>query len=592
MTRRHMDDDSSEESGGDGRSATVCFLCRQRKTKCDRTLPSCGFCLKAKVDCQYVPKPNKRGLRAGYVSQLENRLEHLESEIESLKREETSRPSSQALQSPLSTVHAAPAGDTPASFSPPQRPAVWTAPTPAKRQRLNPETDAAVRDLMTLPNAYLYTLAETWFKENQPWCPILSHEHIMDAAASLPTPVEYIEDIELRAVLALELSYSTQAICLGYHGRRRLSQYLRSQVLTEALSDASLGSVRALVIVGLMDYGADNIASTFSLLSVCRRTCEHLGLFKKLLSQIQGESPSQVGPPPVNTSGGGHAHMISVAWATLGLDAVSTLGVSWRDASAALVDHLSSIAYVSTPYLRDSYRAHVHLAAIGLQPVHQFLYERSQMQVQTVDENTLIKCDEMYQNLMSYVHGQPRTRYTILENGLVDFDPNLVHTETLVYATTVMIYQGLVDFHATTPDVPLQRCVKVCNENMVTLVRSISDADAELNTPLLAHFFFVAARFKLVMCMQLSEPTDIAFDTIMHTINMCARRWGFARRLDIVLRGAVVELNGGPPVPPDFWDLKRSHLDISEELKQWSSLHKGLHLDGSTSGPYSWLSRK
>lgn len=78
MVRRVPDEDSpspsSEASESDQKSATVCFLCRQRKTKCDRNLPSCGFCLKAKVECQYVPKPKKRGLRAGYVSQLENRI--------------------------------------------------------------------------------------------------------------------------------------------------------------------------------------------------------------------------------------------------------------------------------------------------------------------------------------------------------------------------------------------------------------------------------------------------------------------------------------------------------------------------------------
>jgi hypothetical protein len=55
-------------------SSASCFLCRQRKTKCDRLLPRCGFCVKAKVECQYVPRPKKRGLRAGYVSELESRI--------------------------------------------------------------------------------------------------------------------------------------------------------------------------------------------------------------------------------------------------------------------------------------------------------------------------------------------------------------------------------------------------------------------------------------------------------------------------------------------------------------------------------------
>lgn len=58
----------------DATSRTVCMLCRQRKTRCDRVLPRCGFCVKAKLDCQYVGQPKKRGLRAGYVNELEARI--------------------------------------------------------------------------------------------------------------------------------------------------------------------------------------------------------------------------------------------------------------------------------------------------------------------------------------------------------------------------------------------------------------------------------------------------------------------------------------------------------------------------------------
>lgn len=69
-----MASESPDCSSSEQKSPTVCHLCRQRKTKCDRTLPRCGFCVKAKVNCKYVANPKKRGLRAGYVSQLESRL--------------------------------------------------------------------------------------------------------------------------------------------------------------------------------------------------------------------------------------------------------------------------------------------------------------------------------------------------------------------------------------------------------------------------------------------------------------------------------------------------------------------------------------
>ncbi len=579
-----MSSESEDDSSSAQRSSTVCFLCRQRKTKCDRTLPSCGFCLKAKVECQYVPKPKKRGLRAGYVSELESRIEHLENELQGLKHEQpTAVP---AVLTPSSNANYASMGSTPASFPNASiTPSPWAS-SPAKRRRLNPESDAAIRDLMTLPHTYLYTLADLWFKETQPWSPVLSQEHIQTALEALPTPVDHVEDIELRALLALEIAYSTQAICLGYHGRKRLSQHLRGQVLTEAMSNVSISSLRALIIIAFLDYGDDNIPSVMSLLSVCRRTCEHLGLFRKLLNQIEAESPAQVGPPSAGNTGG-EIDTIAVAWGTLALDAVSSLGVPWRDVSAALVDHLSSVAYLSVPDLRDSYRTHVHLAAIGLQPVHTFIHDHARQQPIEVDDDLLAKCDEMYNNLMTYVQSQPTASYTLLADGVVDFDPNLYHTIILAHSTVIIFYQRLVDFAAGTPSIAISRCLQAC-EDLVMSIRNISDADAELNTPLLANFFFVAARFKLVMHRVLGTPREPAFDTLMHGINMCGRRWPVARRLDIVLRAAIVEVDSGvmSSLPSEFWDLKLSQLDISERMKEWVTEYKPLLYIGNLNGHY------
>ena len=355
-----MSSESADESSSENKSSTVCFLCRQRKTKCDRALPRCGFCVKAKVDCEYVPQPKKRGLRAGYVSELESRIDSLENEVEQLKQDGAAA----AFQSPVSQPLAVPNGTTPApnagsAFTP--SPIVET---PRKKRRLAIESDAAVRDLSTLPLSFLVTLAELWFKETQPWLPILSYQHIQGALQEITEPVEYVEDIELRAVISLQIEHSTQAIVLGYWGRRRLSQHLRSQVMTEAMATPSLGSVRALFITAFLDYGNDNLPSVFNILSMCRRTAEHLGLFRRLLHQIEHESPSQVGPPSRTAFGEDEGSRVAVVWGILGLDAVSTLGVPWRDVSAALVDHLSSVAYVSSPDLRDSYKSHAHLSAI------------------------------------------------------------------------------------------------------------------------------------------------------------------------------------------------------------------------------------
>ncbi|EXJ83220.1 hypothetical protein A1O1_06839 [Capronia coronata CBS 617.96] len=458
----------------------------------------------------------------------------------------------------------------------------------ATPRRIQTESDAAVADLMTLPHAYIYTLADLWFKESQPWVPILTRNQIQNALGSLPSPLTHIDDVVLKAVLALQIKHSSQAICLGYHGRLRLSEHLRSQVINEAFSKPSLSSLQALLVMAIFDYGADNIPSTFSLLSVCRRMCENIGLFRKLLNQMEIENPAKIGPPAI-ISNFGDELAIHLTWATLALDAATTLGITWRDVSAALVDHLSSVAYVSSPDLKDSYRSHVHLAAIGLQPLHTFVHEHARGRYDHSPANALEVCDEIYHNLMSYVRSQPSSSYTLLADGLVDFDPYLMQTSLVAHAGVIILYQRLVEFdESSLQKVPVQRCLQGC-EDLVLTIQSISDADCELSTPVMASMLFVAARFKLIMYRRLHRPREPMFDSLMHGINMNGRRWEVARRLDIVLRAAIVEVDGhsSSALPEDFWNVKKSHLDISEELKGWVDGYKHSLYVGALNGPYA-----
>ncbi|KAI1432701.1 fungal-specific transcription factor domain-containing protein [Xylaria sp. CBS 124048] len=54
-----------------------CETCKQRKVKCDRGQPSCGWCRRNSVTCEYRER-KKPGLRAGYGRELEQRLDRLE----------------------------------------------------------------------------------------------------------------------------------------------------------------------------------------------------------------------------------------------------------------------------------------------------------------------------------------------------------------------------------------------------------------------------------------------------------------------------------------------------------------------------------
>ena len=54
-----------------------CEACKNRKVKCDRVQPVCGWCVRNEHPCEYKER-KKPGLRAGYGRELESRLDRLE----------------------------------------------------------------------------------------------------------------------------------------------------------------------------------------------------------------------------------------------------------------------------------------------------------------------------------------------------------------------------------------------------------------------------------------------------------------------------------------------------------------------------------
>ncbi|KAI1408375.1 putative C6 transcription factor [Hypoxylon sp. FL1857] len=78
------DQDDDHDSSGAVRNgkrkrpiSVSCETCKQRKVKCDRGQPSCGWCRRNSVFCEYRER-KKPGLRAGYGRELEQRLDKLE----------------------------------------------------------------------------------------------------------------------------------------------------------------------------------------------------------------------------------------------------------------------------------------------------------------------------------------------------------------------------------------------------------------------------------------------------------------------------------------------------------------------------------
>ncbi|KAH0347123.1 hypothetical protein KCU81_g3602, partial [Aureobasidium melanogenum] len=82
-------------------SQIACEICRTKKRKCDRKIPTCSQCIHAGQTCTY-PGTSKRGLPSGYIASIEDRLAQTEA----------------ALLQALSTIH----GSQVESRSPPAIP--------------------------------------------------------------------------------------------------------------------------------------------------------------------------------------------------------------------------------------------------------------------------------------------------------------------------------------------------------------------------------------------------------------------------------------------------------------------------------------
>ncbi|KAL6692239.1 fungal-specific transcription factor domain-containing protein [Trichoderma pleuroticola] len=105
------DSDDQSDNDADPTSQTAkrkrpisvsCELCKQRKVKCDRGQPSCGWCKRHGQTCEYKER-KPPGLRAGFGRFLENRSREMELRLD--KMEEILRKHSELLQtSPLPSL--------------------------------------------------------------------------------------------------------------------------------------------------------------------------------------------------------------------------------------------------------------------------------------------------------------------------------------------------------------------------------------------------------------------------------------------------------------------------------------------------------
>jgi Fungal specific transcription factor domain len=601
------------------------------------------------VDCEYLSKQKKHGLRAGYVAELEKRLGEyylprhpegmLNNRIQDVVEHELEQLKQNQLNAGIEVTSGRDSHDIspwPTSYQPHSRPdGELDFSSGIPRPIHHPRDDDVSIELQHLSPAMMTSLCEVWFKEYQPWCPILDRHSIAVSLQNVSSDPSRGMDINLKALLCLTVSHSSPAISLGYDGRRRLSQHLRAEVVLEAMQMSRNRSLQALLIIVIYHYGYGNLSEAWNLLSVCKRMCVSLGLRKHLLSRKfdwQDEGSR-------------------LSWLTAAMESTSTLGASWDVELAKVglpINNLPSIVDADT--IPASLVENLNLTVIALHPVHDFHRNNHSTPRQDSTGDQYNICERLYQNITVYrQHSKSDgsiSSYAFAPDGSIAFDPNKVLTNIISNVAVIALYQPYTVLPsmsaASSPpqqqqqrqslqNMAIQRCLDAANE-MSKIISTIADADIEFICPFLGSFMFTAARFSLVFSKMSSHSSGSTvstpstshnsisnshaqqfvprkrspgFDLLMHALNMCGRRWPLSRRLDIVLRAALVEdsysqtstnsqsnpqgvrINPVPPLPKEFYDLRSSGLDVDEVLSEWVDGMKSTVYVGSLNGPYA-----
>ncbi|KAL4962856.1 putative C6 transcription factor [Aspergillus stella-maris] len=317
-----------------------CELCKQRKVKCDRAQPSCGWCTRNGQVCEYKER-KKPGLRAGYGKELEQRLDRLEDIIQTQARLiEThilqGQPRmSHDIHQPGSIAYSSPSEPSAAHGPSPRNPLYFQDPVamPSAHRPLEPNitspTDVSVKnsiqsqltgalpsvtslpqitnstpqndfndnesslkvpvslfsnqeqsfadpELDLPPYDLLYALVDLYFEHLNTWCPILHRRTTLDTFFG-PAPLEEADRMVLYAIVATTLRFSSDNR-LTEQNRKRYHDSSKQKVLLYGLENSSVKALQALVILALDLVGSSNGPPGWKLLALITRSVVQLGL--------------------------------------------------------------------------------------------------------------------------------------------------------------------------------------------------------------------------------------------------------------------------------------------------------------------------
>ncbi|KAF2271170.1 hypothetical protein CC78DRAFT_13213 [Lojkania enalia] len=571
-------------------SKTVCILCRQRKIRCNRKLPKCESCTRAEVDCQYIRVKNKPGLRAGYVSELEERLAKVEKEIQLLKADRTAPP----IDIPSE------AASSPPSHSPRGAPHSLSNVSPHSMR-------CSSFDLDPLSVANLKELCAAWFDRYHAWFPILHQPSLLEVLDTAPILESTIYYSVFKAIAAVTMTHSHQMDILTYEQRRQWSEDLRRQVLIEAIDQLSLQSLQAVLILSIKDYGAGCLSEFWNLIALAKRMGTQLGLRDLVANHCENYNQVSKIPPrmlPLPISLVNKEEKIRAYWMTEILDGSSTIGAAWNlnistpetsgllpcsDTVWAFPEAVISVWSFGDFEIASAYSLYVMLVTNELFHVHRFLQQSFDIQSTTQRVQWQNEGKAVDERLITWRSKFGTASIRMSAESGTSYDPNIIMTRCTLDLAILSLYQRLALPPSGVEEVQgpwyhaIQRCLDAC-DSITNTLRGMHDSDLENINPLLIPSIFVASRFFLVHAKILNVEIPRNLDLLVYCLKTCGLRWALARRLEKVIRTATADHklpSSMSSLPVQFYDLQYSYLDIDEALRTWAEgLKPWMHLAG------------
>ncbi|KAH8680540.1 hypothetical protein BX600DRAFT_490920 [Xylariales sp. PMI_506] len=321
------DESTARSPGGPatrGKSASSsskpsCELCRIRKVKCDRAKPVCSWCARNNRQCNYRERRRTR-VDGSKILDLEAKVSSLDALVQSLNQRledhivstSTDSGRQQSSYPVLSSANPANQNDDLQAGSATSRiPSTTTAPglldtqeqysqsrtEPStsnylhnqgeRQQRLgdfpnsfSPQGNTALLDPQLPSPDLLYRLVDVFFKNINPWCPLLDRQATFKTFFDSPSTAQNISEgdrVVLHAIVATALRFTTDPR-LSAEAKENLHKTSSREVEIYALGHIDLYALKALTLLSLDVLGTSNGPRGQNLLALISRNTLQLDL--------------------------------------------------------------------------------------------------------------------------------------------------------------------------------------------------------------------------------------------------------------------------------------------------------------------------